>query len=140
MRKMGVVRWRQGSYLKRVIAGEGFGVEFHPRYVGKLLKKLGFSHISTGRAIRLRTSGSSRRLKKLPARAESSSRGNLRAAPVWKSGFEMKAEISEKNGLVRQWARRGTRPIQPADQRYDNAYLFGADLTARGVEAALALP
>jgi len=31
--------------LKRVIA-ERFGVEFHERYVGTLLKKLGFSHIS----------------------------------------------------------------------------------------------
>src|ERR1700692_2833876 len=40
----GVVRWRRLD-LKRVIA-ERFGVEFHPRYVGKLLKKLGFSHIS----------------------------------------------------------------------------------------------
>ncbi len=35
---------------------------------------------------------------------------------------------------------RGTRPIQPADQRYDNAYLFGAICPARGVGAALALP
>ena len=42
--KDGVVRWRRID-LKRVIA-ERFGVEFHPRYVGKLLKKLGFSHMS----------------------------------------------------------------------------------------------
>ena len=34
----------------------------------------------------------------------------------------------------------GTRPRQPADQRYDNAYLFGAICPARGVGAALALP
>ena len=40
----GVVRWRRID-LKRVIA-ERFGVEFHPRYVGKLLQKLGFSPIS----------------------------------------------------------------------------------------------
>jgi transposase len=40
----GVVRWRRVD-LKRVIA-ERFGVDFHQRYVGKLLKKLGFSHIS----------------------------------------------------------------------------------------------
>ena len=39
-----------------------------------------------------------------------------------------------------KWARRGTRPRQPADQRYDNAYLFGAICPARGVGAALALP
>jgi transposase len=40
----GVVRWRRID-LKRVIA-EKFGVDFHPRYVGKLLKKLGFSPMS----------------------------------------------------------------------------------------------
>jgi transposase len=40
----GVVRWRRID-LKHVIA-ERFNVDFHPRYVGKLLKKLGFSHIS----------------------------------------------------------------------------------------------
>jgi hypothetical protein len=38
------VRWRRID-LKRVIA-ERFGVEFHPHYVGKLLQKPGFSHIS----------------------------------------------------------------------------------------------
>ena len=42
--KDGVVRWRRID-LKGVIA-ERFGVDIHPRYVGKLLKKLGFSHIS----------------------------------------------------------------------------------------------
>ena len=50
------------------------------------------------------------------------------------------ARIGQKNGQVRQWARRGTRPRQPADQRYENAYLFGAICPARGVGAALALP
>jgi transposase len=42
--KDGVVRWRRID-LKHVIA-ERFGVDFHARYVGKLLHKLGFSHIS----------------------------------------------------------------------------------------------
>jgi transposase len=39
----GVVRWRRID-LKRIIA-ERFGVDFHERYVGTLLKKIGFSHI-----------------------------------------------------------------------------------------------
>ena len=42
--KDGVVRWRRVD-LKRVIK-ERFKVDFHERYVGKLLKRLGFSHIS----------------------------------------------------------------------------------------------
>jgi hypothetical protein len=41
---------------------------------------------------------------------------------------------------VRQWARRGSRPREPADQRYDSAYLFGAICPARGTGAALAMP
>jgi hypothetical protein len=34
-----------GSGPEGVVA-ERFGVDFHPRYVGKLLNKLGFSHMS----------------------------------------------------------------------------------------------
>ena len=56
---------------------------------------------------------------------------------IW---FQDEARIGQKNVQVRQWAKRGTRPRQPADQRYDNAYLFGAICPARGVGAALALP
>ena len=56
---------------------------------------------------------------------------------IW---FQDEARIGQKNGQVRQWAKRGTRPRQPADQRYDNAYLFGAICPAHGVGAALALP
>ena len=41
---------------------------------------------------------------------------------------------------MRQWARRGTRPRQPADQRYESASLFGAICPARGTGAALAMP
>ena len=35
--------------------------------------------------------------------------------------------VGQKNGLVYQWAKKGTRPRQPKDQRYANAYVFGAD-------------
>jgi hypothetical protein len=56
---------------------------------------------------------------------------------IW---FQDEARIGQKNGLVRQWARRGSRPRQPADQRYESAYLFGAICPARGTGAALALP
>ncbi len=40
----GVVRWRRID-LQRVIA-ERFGVAYHERTIGKLLKHLGFSHVS----------------------------------------------------------------------------------------------
>lgn len=60
-----------------------------------------------------------------------------RAIEVW---FQDEARIGQKNGRVRLWAKRGSRPRQPADQRYKNAYLFGAICPARGVGAALMMP
>ncbi len=48
--------------------------------------------------------------------------------------------VGQKNGLVYQWAKKGTRPGQPKDQRYANAYLFGAICPARDTGAPLVLP
>jgi hypothetical protein len=53
--------------------------------------------------------------------------------------YRDEARIGQKNGLVRQWVRKEARPIQLADQRYENADLFGAICPARGVGTALAL-
>jgi hypothetical protein len=54
--------------------------------------------------------------------------------------FQDKARIGQKNGRVRIWARKGTRPRIPADQRYQNTYLFGAICPKRGTGTALVLP
>jgi len=56
---------------------------------------------------------------------------------IW---FQDEARLGQKNGQTRLWARTGTRPRQPADQRYKNAYLFGAICPERGVGAAVMLP
>lgn len=60
-----------------------------------------------------------------------------RRIEIW---FQDEARLGQKNGRTRIWAKRGTRPRLPADQRYGNAYLFGAICPARGVGAALMLP
>ena len=49
---------------------------------------------------------------------------------VW---FQDEMRIGQKNGLVYQWAKKGTRPRQPKDQRYENAYLFGAVCPGRTI-------
>jgi hypothetical protein len=54
--------------------------------------------------------------------------------------FQDEMRIGQKNGCVRQWARRGSRPRQPVDQRYASAYLFGAVCPARDTGAALVQP
>ena len=56
---------------------------------------------------------------------------------IW---FQDEMGLGQKNTLFRQWARNGTRPRQPADLRYKNAYLFGAICPARGTGAAIMMP
>lgn len=48
--------------------------------------------------------------------------------------------IGQKNGCVRQWAQRGTRPRQLVDQRYESTYIFGAVCPARDIGVALIQP
>ena len=60
-----------------------------------------------------------------------------RAIEIW---FQDEARIGQKNGLVYQWAKKGTRPRQPKDQRYSSCYIFGAVCPARDVGCALVMP
>jgi hypothetical protein len=53
---------------------------------------------------------------------------------VW---FQDEMRVGQKNSLVYQWAKKGTRPRQPKDQRYENAYLFGAVCPRRDTGVAL---
>jgi hypothetical protein len=48
--------------------------------------------------------------------------------------------VGQKSRRVRQWARKGSRPRQPADQRYQSLYVFGAVCPARDIGAALIMP
>ena len=50
------------------------------------------------------------------------------------------ARIGQENKITRRWARRGTRPRAPYDQRTKSAYIFGAICPERGTGAALVLP
>jgi len=56
---------------------------------------------------------------------------------IW---FQDEARVGQKNGLVYQWAKKGSRPRQPKDQRYASCYIFGAVCPARDVGAALVMP
>ena len=48
--------------------------------------------------------------------------------------------MGQKNKITRRWARRGTRPSAPKDQRTQSAYIFGAICPAEGKGAGLVLP
>ncbi len=54
--------------------------------------------------------------------------------------FQDEARIGRKNKITRRWAKRGTRPSAPKDQRTASAYIFGAIRPAEGKGAALVMP
>ena len=56
---------------------------------------------------------------------------------IW---FQDEARIGQKNKITRRWARRGSRPSAPHDQRTRSVYIFGAICPALGKGAALVLP
>ena len=59
------------------------------------------------------------------------------AIEIW---WQDEARVGQKNKITRRWARRGTRPSAPHDQRTKSAYIFGAICPARGKGAGLILP
>ena len=48
--------------------------------------------------------------------------------------------VGQKNPITRRWAKRGTRPAAPKDQRTQSAYIFGAICPAEGKGAAIVTP
>jgi hypothetical protein len=56
---------------------------------------------------------------------------------IW---FQDEARIGQKNKITRRWAKRGTRPSAPNDQRTASTYIFGAICPAEGKGAGLVLP
>jgi putative transposase len=56
---------------------------------------------------------------------------------IW---FADEARGGQKNKIPRRWAKRGTRPAAPKDQRTQSAYIFGAICPAEGKGVGLVLP
>ena len=60
-----------------------------------------------------------------------------RVIEIW---FQDEARIGQKNKITRRWAKRGSRPSAPHDQRTRSAYIFGAICPKHGKAAALVMP
>ena len=120
----GVVRWRLADLC--ALVERRFGVRYQERGMGKLVRALGFSRISARpQHPRSDPAGAGRVQKKLPEliTAAVGEKALGKRLEIW---FQDEARIGQKGELTRQWARRGTRPRQPRDQRYQAAYLFAA--------------
>ena len=56
---------------------------------------------------------------------------------IW---FQDEARVGQKTKLTRRWAKRGTRPSAPKDQRTASVWLFGAICPDHGKSAGLVMP
>ena len=63
-----------------------------------------------------------------------------RAATTEEIWFQDEARVEQKNKITRRWAKRGTRPSAPHDQRTKSAYIFGAICPQEGKAAGPVLP
>ena len=77
--------------------------------------------------------------KDFPALLEAiaTDQANGKPVEIW---FADEARVGQKNKITRRWARRGTRPSAPKDQRTASAYIFGAICPDQGKGAGLVLP
>ena len=67
-------------------------------------------------------------------------RARLPAGTEIELWWQDEARVGQKNKITRRWARRGTRPRAPPDQRTKWAYIFGAICPAKGKGAGLVMP
>src|SRR4051795_12334831 len=88
----------------------------------------------------LRPKGRSRILKSFPARLDEIAREKGVDPGRIELWFADEARVGQKNKITRRWARRGTRPSAPYDQRTASTYIFGAICPAEGKGAALVMP
>ena len=76
----------------------------------------------------------------LPDRLDEIARENGVAPEAIEVWFADEARVGQKNKITRRWAKRGTRPSAPKDQRTVSAYIFGAICPKDGKGAALVMP
>ncbi|MFK0167161.1 IS630 family transposase [Rhizobium sp. NPDC090279] len=134
----GVVRWRRKDLAQWIF--QEFRISLDETTVGRELKALGFAKLSA----RPRHYGQNELegevfKKNFPA-ALATIKAKLPQGTDIEVWWADEARIGQKNKITRRWAKRGTRPSAPLDQRTMWAYIFGAICPKKGKGAGLVLP
>ena len=126
----GVVRWRRKDLARWLL--ETFAISLDETTVGRELKALGFAKISARPRHYAQNELAVEAFKKNFPAELAKIRARLPKGVEIELWWQDEARIGQKNKLTRRWARRGTRPRAPRDQRTEWAYIFGADLSREG--------
>ena len=101
---------------------------------------MGYCRLRPGRATTLKPRARSRILKNFPTRLETIAREKALDCQTIEIWFADEARVGQKNKITRRWAKRGTRPIAPRDQRTASTYIFGAVCPHEGKGATTLRP
>ena len=126
----GVVRWRLIDLVHWVF--DEFAIAISKQTLSRELRALGFRKLSARPRHHAQDGEAVAAFKKASSPAWTRSSGAPHRGKPIEIWFQDEARIGQKNKITRRWARRGTRPAAPHDQRTRSAYLFGAICPARG--------
>ena len=132
----GVVRWRIVDLCQWIF--EEFRVVASQQTLSRVLRKMGYRKLSARPRHHDQAEGAIEDFKSLPARLEEIGREKGVAPDAIEVWFADEARVGQKNKITRRWAKRGTRPSAPRDQRTASAYIFGAICPKDGKGAAIA--
>lgn len=134
----GVVRWRRKDLVRWLY--EEFSVEVAETTVGRELRAMGFRRLTARPRHHSQNELALEAFKKNFPEELAALQARLPAGTPIEIWWQDEARIGQKNKITRRWARRGTRPSAPQDQRTKSAYIFGAICPAKGKGAGLVLP
>ena len=133
----GVVRWRIVDLTAWL--WDEFGLSVTRYTLGRELRGLGYRKLSARPRHHDQADDAIPELKNFIIRLAEIERSLPSGTPI-ELCWQDEARAGKKNGITRRWAKRGTRPSAPKDQRTRSAYIFGAICPAEGKGAGLVLP
>ncbi|MDR3450202.1 MAG: IS630 family transposase [Alphaproteobacteria bacterium] len=135
----GVVRWRLIDLAQWIF--EEFRITIAKQTLSRELRAMGYRKLSARPRHHAQAAGAIETFKKnFPARLEAIAREKAIESGKIEIWFADEARIGQKNKITRRWAKRGSRPSAPRDQRTASTYIFGAVCPKDGKGAALILP
>ncbi|MBB1420777.1 IS630 family transposase [Pseudoalteromonas sp. SG43-7] len=113
-----------------------FNVRYHTDHIYKLLKKPGFSWITSRSKHPKQSKESQEAFKKVPSGNDPSHPGHLPLDRIdmW---FQDEAWFGQQNQTTRLWAETGSRSRAIKQQQFEYSYLFGAVCPSNGKTEAL---
>ena len=135
----GVVRWRLIDLAQWIF--EEFRITIAKQTLSRELRAMGYRKLSARPRHHAQAEGAIEAFKKnFPTRLDEVAHETglgVESIEIW---FQDEARIGQKNKITRRWAKRGTRPSAPRDQRTASTYIFGAVCPKEGKGAGLILP